>query len=201
VRGSVGTALLAAALSCLSSCTTAASSGVTVQVSRPVSLVDSVAPITVSGLPAHHRVVVGAQTRSANGTVFSSRETFRSDAHGTVDLGHDPAVAGSYRGVSPMGLLWAMHPQPQPEGPVGYSDRVDDKGQTVELTVSVDGRSVASASFRRRAAAPRGDAAQAHGQQGRIRRDLLLARQHRNTATRRGAARWLGGRAARHPGG
>ncbi|HEU5043520.1 MAG TPA: acyl-CoA thioesterase/BAAT N-terminal domain-containing protein [Nocardioidaceae bacterium] len=125
------------------------------QISQRVSLVDSVAPITVRGVPAHHSVVVRAKTRNVDGTVFSSRETFRSDAHGEVDLSHDPAVSGSYRGVSPMGLLWAMHPKRHLEGPVGYSDRVDRVGQKVKVSVSVDGQSVASATFKRLAQSPR----------------------------------------------
>ena len=152
VPGRVGAAVLAAACLCMNSCTAASSTGATVHVSRPVSLVDSVVPITVSGVPANHSVVVRARTRNSDGTLFSSRETFRSDAHGEVDLSQDPAVSGSYRGVSPMGLLWSMRPDSHLEGPVGYSDRVDQDGQTVQVTVSLDGQSVASASFKRRAA-------------------------------------------------
>ena len=154
MRGRGGVAVLAAACLCLSGCSAASSGRVTVHVSKPVSLVDSVVPITVRGVPGNHPVVVRAQTRSLHGTLFSSRETFRSDAHGEVDLSHDPAISGSYRGVSPMGLLWSMRPQSHLEGPVGYSDRVNQNGQTVKITVSVDGHPVASTSFRRRAASP-----------------------------------------------
>lgn len=153
-RARVGAALFATVCLCLSSCTAASSNSASVQISQRVSLVDSVVPIEISGVPAHDRVVVRAQTRNVHGTVFSSRETFHSDSHGEVDLSHDPAVSGSYRGVSAMGLLWAMRPQPQIEGPVGYSDRVGPDGQTVKVTVSVDGQPVASAIFKRLAQSP-----------------------------------------------
>ena len=152
IRG--GAALFATACLCLSSCTAASSNSASVQISQRVSLVDSVVPITVRGVPAHHSVVVRAQTRNVDGTLFSSRETFRSDAHGEVDLSHDPAFSGSYRGVSPMGLLWSMRPESHFEGPVGYSDRVDQDGQKVKVSVSVDGQSVASATFQRLAQSP-----------------------------------------------
>ncbi len=36
---------------------------------------------------------------------------FSADAAGTVDLGRDAPISGSYSGVSPMGLIWSQCPR------------------------------------------------------------------------------------------
>lgn len=91
---------------------------------------------------------------AARGIVFESQATFRSDAHGNVDLVHDPARSGSYRGVFAMGLLFSMRPKHYGGPPATYLDLVTSKGQTVHLTATVEGDQVARASFVRRAYSP-----------------------------------------------
>ncbi|GAB1297614.1 Acyl-coenzyme A thioesterase 5 [Apodemus speciosus] len=48
--------------------------------------------------------------RDEKGALFRAHARYRADAHGELDLARAPALGGSFTGLEPMGLLWAMEP-------------------------------------------------------------------------------------------
>src|ERR1051326_9480859 len=64
-------------------------------------LVDQTVPIALSGLAPRATV---ALTLRGQGMV--SHASFIADSAGEVDVTRMPSVAGSYKGVAPMGLFW-----------------------------------------------------------------------------------------------
>jgi dienelactone hydrolase len=77
------------------------------------ALVDEPRHIVAGGLQPGERIELSAVTVRGPGVVWRSRAHFAADARGEVDLARDAPLAGSYEGVSAMGLLWSQ----APEGP------------------------------------------------------------------------------------
>jgi dienelactone hydrolase len=112
-------------------------------------LVDQPVAITVSGLRPRSTVTLTATTRSALGNVWKSTATFRADPKGRVIVSRSPSLAGSYRGRDGMGLFWSMR----------WGSHIDvamaaPAVSTVRLVAGAGGRTLATASFTRRAEAP-----------------------------------------------
>ncbi len=80
-----------------------------VRVTPSDALIDRRVSIVVSGLRPGQQTTVSATTTDGYGHRWVSSATFRADANGHVALAHSPALAGSYRGIDPMGLFWSMH--------------------------------------------------------------------------------------------
>ncbi|CAO2586871.1 Acyl-coenzyme A thioesterase 1 [Lemmus lemmus] len=66
--------------------------------------------ITVRGLAPEQLVTLRAALRDERGAVFRAHARYRADHHGELDLARAPALGGSFAGLEPMGLLWAMEP-------------------------------------------------------------------------------------------
>ncbi|XP_051004933.1 acyl-coenzyme A thioesterase 5-like [Acomys russatus] len=66
--------------------------------------------ISVRGLAPEQPVTLRAALRDEKGALFSAHARYRADAHGELDLARAPALGGSFAGLEPMGLLWAMEP-------------------------------------------------------------------------------------------
>ncbi|KAJ3595264.1 hypothetical protein NHX12_004568 [Muraenolepis orangiensis] len=64
--------------------------------------------VLVDGLRSSQVVTVKAGTTDDKGTLFHASAVYRAGADGGVDLGRDPSLGGSYRGVEPMGLLSSL---------------------------------------------------------------------------------------------
>ncbi|KAJ3582008.1 hypothetical protein NHX12_015992 [Muraenolepis orangiensis] len=64
--------------------------------------------VLVDGLRSSQVVTVKAGTTDDKGTLFHASAVYRAGADGGVDLGRDPSLGGSYRGVEPMGLLRSL---------------------------------------------------------------------------------------------
>ncbi|KAL0164646.1 hypothetical protein M9458_040399, partial [Cirrhinus mrigala] len=64
--------------------------------------------ITVSGLNAQQRVNLRSKLTDDTGRVFQASATYQADDSGQVDLNRDPSLGGSFTGVEPMGLFWAL---------------------------------------------------------------------------------------------
>ncbi|XP_051732482.1 acyl-coenzyme A thioesterase 5 isoform X12 [Ctenopharyngodon idella] len=64
--------------------------------------------VTVSGLNPQQRVDLRSKITDANGLVFKASATYQADGSGQVDLNRDPSLGGSFTGVEPMGLFWAL---------------------------------------------------------------------------------------------
>lgn len=118
-----------------------------VRVDPAVSVVDRPLTIKVSGLVPRTRVAVTLRSTDAKKVEWVSSARFRADGRGRIDLNHSSSLGGSYEGVWGMGLIASMFPtlrDPQP----GYFWSAK-KPLRFTLTVSVSGRVVATAVFRR----------------------------------------------------
>ncbi|XP_055448891.1 acyl-coenzyme A thioesterase 5-like [Psammomys obesus] len=67
--------------------------------------------ISVRGLAPGQPVTLRAALRDEKGALFRAHARYRADAHGQLDLARAPALGGSFAGLEPMGLLWAMQPE------------------------------------------------------------------------------------------
>jgi dienelactone hydrolase len=80
-------------------------------VDRPDSLVDSPWAVRLRGFPPGGRVEMMATLDGWGGAPWRSWAVFEADAAGEIALATAPALSGSYRGVSAMGLFWSMERQ------------------------------------------------------------------------------------------
>ncbi|XP_051732472.1 acyl-coenzyme A thioesterase 5 isoform X3 [Ctenopharyngodon idella] len=64
--------------------------------------------VTVSGLNPQQPVDLRSKITDENGLVFKASATYQADGSGQVDLNRDPSLGGSFTGVEPMGLFWAL---------------------------------------------------------------------------------------------
>ncbi|XP_074183340.1 peroxisomal succinyl-coenzyme A thioesterase isoform X2 [Rhinolophus sinicus] len=67
--------------------------------------------IVVRGLVPRQPVTLRAYLRDEKGTLFRAHARYCADARGEVDLTRAPALGGSFVGLEPMGLLWALEPE------------------------------------------------------------------------------------------
>lgn len=75
------------------------------------ALIDVPRHLVVRGAAPGARVTLSAHTARAGGVVWHAEATFVADAEGCVDVARDAPVAGSYQGVSAMGLIWSQVPE------------------------------------------------------------------------------------------
>ncbi|KAM9091647.1 acyl-coenzyme A thioesterase 1-like isoform 1-T1 [Megaptera novaeangliae] len=67
--------------------------------------------IAVRGLAPGQQVTLRASLRDEKGALFRAHARYCADAHGQLDLERAPALGGSFTGLEPMGLLWALEPE------------------------------------------------------------------------------------------
>ncbi|AOZ06322.1 acyl-CoA thioesterase/bile acid-CoA:amino acid N-acyltransferase family protein [Cupriavidus malaysiensis] len=89
------------------------------------ALIDQPRRIVVHGLRAGEHVTLTAQTTRGRGVVWASQAVFAADGDGTVDLGRDAPLSGSYAGVAPMGLLWSQCPLDVPSRELFHADTTE----------------------------------------------------------------------------
>ena len=78
-------------------------------VSPLVALVDETVCIKVTGLTKHQPITVAAYIKEGT-AVYISHGQYTANELGVVDLTTDVSTGGSYEGLEPMGLFWAMFP-------------------------------------------------------------------------------------------
>ncbi|XP_044928556.1 peroxisomal succinyl-coenzyme A thioesterase isoform X2 [Mustela putorius furo] len=66
--------------------------------------------VIVHGLAPRQPVTLRASLRDEKGALFRAHARYEADAGGLLDLERAPALGGSFVGLEPMGLLWAMEP-------------------------------------------------------------------------------------------
>ncbi|NXC50266.1 ACOT5 thioesterase, partial [Penelope pileata] len=90
-----------------------ASTAITIHVSPPArSLFAEPLAITVQGLSPWQQVTLRASLRDEAGELFEARARYRAAEDGQLDLARCPALpGGSFSGLEPMGLLWALQPR------------------------------------------------------------------------------------------
>jgi dienelactone hydrolase len=91
-------------------------------------IADQSAVIRATGLQPNERVTIGASLVDGAGDTWTSHADFAADAQGNIDCSRQAAVAGSYKEVSAMGLVWSMMPGSRKEGryqpPKGYASQI-----------------------------------------------------------------------------
>lgn len=75
------------------------------------ALIDVPRRIALQGLAPGEEVTLESRTLRGPGVAWCASASFRADADGVVDLQRDAPLAGSYSGVSAMGLVWAQAPE------------------------------------------------------------------------------------------
>uniref|UniRef100_A0A672TX74 ACOT5 thioesterase n=1 Tax=Strigops habroptila TaxID=2489341 RepID=A0A672TX74_STRHB len=76
------------------------------------SLFDEPLAIAVQGLGPRQPVTLRASLRDETGELFQACARYQAGHDGELDLAHCPALpGGSFCGLEPMGLLWALQPQ------------------------------------------------------------------------------------------
>ena len=81
------------------------------EVTPPRVPIDESAVIKASGLKPGERVTIRAELVDGADHAWSSKAEFVADEHGVVDVSKQAPVAGSYKSISAMGLVWAMMPE------------------------------------------------------------------------------------------
>ncbi|XP_061602595.1 acyl-coenzyme A thioesterase 1 [Cololabis saira] len=71
---------------------------------------DKLVQIKVEGLAPHRPVELRSKLVDDRGLHFKASALYKSDETGQVDVCTAPSLGGSYTGVEPMGLFWAMAP-------------------------------------------------------------------------------------------
>lgn len=74
------------------------------------SLWDEAVRIRAWGLSPGQRVTLRASLRDEKDALFRAHARYCADAGGRLDLARSPALGGSFAGLEPMGLLWALEP-------------------------------------------------------------------------------------------
>ncbi len=82
----------------------------TLEVTPDRVLLDETAAIRAHGLQPNERVAIRSELEDGAGERWTAQVDFVADAEGTVDVGRQAPAAGSYKDVSPMGLIWFMMP-------------------------------------------------------------------------------------------
>jgi dienelactone hydrolase len=82
----------------------------TLEVKPSRVMTDEIAVVRATGLTPGARVELSAELTDGDGHPWAARAEFAADASGVVDTSVKAPVKGSYRTVSPMGLVWSMTP-------------------------------------------------------------------------------------------
>jgi dienelactone hydrolase len=104
--------------------------------------------VRVTGLRPGERAVIKASSKDARDRLWESEAVFEADASGTVDVGKQAPVSGSYAEADIFGLLWSLkQADPNAKKPNRYlHDEIN--GWTVDLSVTNEGGATASARLR-----------------------------------------------------
>lgn len=86
------------------------------------ALIDVPRGIRVDALEAGEIITISSRSLRGSGAAWHSRIQVRADTAGTVDLGRDAPLEGSYEGVDAMGLCWSQTPELEGERDVFPSD-------------------------------------------------------------------------------
>ena len=84
--------------------------GQTLEVVPARALADESVIIRAQGLLAGERITIRAELSDGGDQRWTSQADFVADAQGNVDASQQAPVAGSYKSISPMGLIWSMMP-------------------------------------------------------------------------------------------
>lgn len=92
----------------LTACGGSGTSTAVISATPSVGLWDQARTVVISNLTSRELVTVTARSQRPDG-LWTASATFRADTRGFVDIADEAPIAGSYQGISPMGLLWSEH--------------------------------------------------------------------------------------------
>ena len=104
----------------------------TVDVMPPKVMMDEAFVVTVNGLAPNEHATIRAELTDGGGQHWVSQAEYVADENGAIDLSRRAPVAGSYRELSPMGLVWSMMPASKHVST--YQSPRDLGDQTIEFT-------------------------------------------------------------------
>ncbi|XP_034436051.1 acyl-coenzyme A thioesterase 1 [Hippoglossus hippoglossus] len=73
-------------------------------------LFDKLVQVKVDGLAPFKPVELRSKLVDDRGVIFKASALYKADESGRLDVSRAPSLEGSYTGVEPMGLFWAMSP-------------------------------------------------------------------------------------------
>ena len=82
----------------------------TLEITPPRALMDKSVVIRATGLRPNERVTIRAELSDGMDHRWNSEAEFVADQQGAVDASRQAPVKGSYKVLSPMGLIWSMLP-------------------------------------------------------------------------------------------
>ncbi len=106
-------------------------------------MVDESATILASGLEPSERVTISAELTDGSDAHWIAQADFVADAQGNVDTSKQAPVAGSYKEISAMGLVWSMKPQGHNAGRYVAPRNLAD--QSIEFHLARKNKKIASA--------------------------------------------------------
>ncbi len=119
--------------------------GQTLEVTPQRVMMDESAVIRASGLQPNERVVLRAALIDGAGQSWGSQAEFIADGRGVLNVSKQIPVTGSYREMSPMGLIWSMLPVSKKVA--RYQPPRDFSSQTIELSLVRNGTEVSNATL------------------------------------------------------
>jgi len=115
------------------------------------AMIDEPVAIRATGLTPGERITIRAELTDGSGEPWASHAEFKADPQGTVDTSKQAPVAGSYKKISAVGLIWSM--MPQKKGVSGYMSPPNFGPQTVDFHLLRQGKDAAAARLEQRALA------------------------------------------------
>jgi dienelactone hydrolase len=103
----------------------------TLEVSPHRVMIDQPASIRATGCQPNERLTIQAELIDGADARWTSQAEFIADPQGIIDTSRQPAVAGSYKEVSSMGLIWSM--KPSSSGTDRYQPPRDFGVQTIDF--------------------------------------------------------------------
>jgi len=109
-------------------------------------MTDAPASIRAIGLQPNERVAIHSELVDGADARWTAQADFIADSQGGIDTSKQPAVAGSYKEASSMGLIWSMMPASREAA--RYQPPRDFGAQTIELRLMRGKDQLAAASMR-----------------------------------------------------
>lgn len=114
-------------------------------ITPPTSLVDEPLEIRISGAAPGAKLALRARMPSKG---LASLALFQADQNGSIDLGLQAPISGSYDWIDPMGLIWTMTPEVQQEQPLRSVPTIEPF--EIEFTLLQHGETVQTQTVTRR---------------------------------------------------
>jgi dienelactone hydrolase len=115
----------------------------TIEVAPSRVLMDEPAVIRVTGLKGGERIAIKADLVDGANQAWASQAEFTANVEGIVDASKQAPVAGSYKEVSAMGLIWSM--RPTAKNVTVYRPPQNPGSQVIQFQLVRDGESSGSA--------------------------------------------------------